>query len=67
MQLTPGCVQEVLPALLTVMTQPQRVAARHLLTPQDRAGRQHLAGVLLSHAVTFDQVSLWTGLCRSAA
>ena len=67
MQLTPSTVQEVLPALLTVMTQPQRVAAQHLLTPQDRAGRQHLAGVLLSHAVTFDQVSSCAGLCSTGA
>ena len=49
-------MQEVLPALLTVMTQPQRVAAQHLLNPQDRAGRHTLAGILLSHALTFDQV-----------
>ena len=39
------CAQEVLPALLTVLTKAHRIVAQHLLLPEDRASRQHAAGV----------------------
>ena len=38
-------LQEVLPALMTVLTKQQRVAAQHLLTPADHSSRQNAAGV----------------------
>ena len=47
------CVQEILPALRMVLSQPQRAMARQLLLPDEAATRAQLVETMLDYAVTF--------------
>ena len=48
-----GANQEVLPALVTVLAQPQRTVARHLLAPEELAARARLVDTMLDYGVSF--------------
>ncbi|KAK9810822.1 hypothetical protein WJX73_010031 [Symbiochloris irregularis] len=46
-------VQEVLPALVAVVAQKQRMVAKHLLTPEEVAGRSRLVTTMLDYGFSF--------------
>ena len=43
----------MLPGLIAVLAQPQRVVARHLLTPNEINNRTSLVNIMLDYAITF--------------
>ena len=64
-------MQEVLPSLMHVVSQPVRPVAQHLFTPQEKANLASMVAVLVAYALTIDlgqhgQPALLEGTCFAA-